>query len=93
MLYLIIIVIIFFLNIADNVPPYSYHSQEIAISTKHTRISPSSNEAGIEFKTFQQSPPKEDFLHHYMSNRDCNSPSHHANLYQPNVVTIQVCIF
>lgn len=73
-------------------PPYSYHSQEIAITTKHTRISPSSNEAGLEFKTFQQSPPKEDYLHHYMLNRDCNSPSHHGNLYQPNVVTIQVLI-
>ncbi|KFM63168.1 Caskin-2, partial [Stegodyphus mimosarum] len=74
----------------SNVPPYSYHSQEIAITTTRSRMSPSSNDGSLEFKTFQQSPPKDDLFQHYISSRDCNSPSHHSNLYQPNVVTIQV---
>ncbi|XP_054716717.1 caskin-2-like [Uloborus diversus] len=74
----------------NNVPPYSYHSQEVAISTTRSRISPTSNDMGLEFKTFQQSPPKEDVFQHYITSRDCDSPSHHGNLYQPNVVTIQV---
>ncbi|CAL1294772.1 unnamed protein product [Larinioides sclopetarius] len=75
----------------NNVPPYSYHTQEIAITTARSRISPTSApDANLEFKTFQQSPPKDEMFQHYMSNRDCNSPSHLSNLYQPNVVTIQV---
>ncbi|KAG8197526.1 hypothetical protein JTE90_007263 [Oedothorax gibbosus] len=74
----------------SQVPPYSYHSQEIAITTARTRISPSASDASLEFKTFQQSPPKDDMFQHYMTSRECNSPSHMSNLYQPNVVTIQV---
>ncbi|XP_015922608.1 caskin-2 isoform X2 [Parasteatoda tepidariorum] len=74
----------------NNVPPYSYHSQEITIPTHQTRVSPTTNDPNVELKTFQQSPPKEETFRHYISNRDCNSPSHLNNLYQPNVVTIQV---
>lgn len=78
-------------TLGNNMPSYSYHTQEIAITTTRTRISPTTGDASMipEFRTFQQSPPKEDGFQHYIS-REPSSPSHHSSFCQPNVVTIQV---
>lgn len=70
-----------------------YRSQEVAITTSRGKTSPNSeNVTAPEFKTFQQSPPKEGgFLR--LSNGDLRSPNgsgQHNLLCQADLVTVQV---